>query len=283
MKKISTVLVLLVFAILFTGVTRAQIIFQDNFEGVNALTLPQADPNTDFDPNAVIGAWKLGEDPNAGIQVINNAVPGAYAGQKYLMMSRTAAITDAGGGVVADTNFVGMPGAENSLVATFAFNNGKGEHWIYVVNGQDPDMTYNTIVVFLKLMPTGQIVNMYFGSEEQTNLTHSIGEWNQMRLVLNFSTKTYDLYLNGQVKTGLNFNTPIGNTESATRIRFYNLPTVLPATFYLDNVLAEAGTPACSNIIAADLNGDCRVNLVDFARIASRWLECYLDPIEECN
>jgi len=33
------------------------------------------------------------------------------------------------------------------------------------------------------------------------------------------------------------------------------------------------GEPVCETIVAGDINGDCKVNLIDFAFMAFHWLE----------
>ncbi len=38
----------------------------------------------------------------------------------------------------------------------------------------------------------------------------------------------------------------------------------------------------CTSRIAGDVNGDCKIDFEDFAIMASRWLECYLEPAEAC-
>jgi beta propeller repeat protein len=38
----------------------------------------------------------------------------------------------------------------------------------------------------------------------------------------------------------------------------------------------------CTSRIAGDVNGDCKIDFADFAIMASRWLECYLEPAEAC-
>ena len=56
---------------------------------------------------------------------------------------------------------------------------------------------------------------------------------------------------------------------------------VTPANIYHtwleDDVAAD-----CPNRLAGDVDGDCRVNLVDFVRMAEEWLTCALDPISAC-
>ena len=38
----------------------------------------------------------------------------------------------------------------------------------------------------------------------------------------------------------------------------------------------------CESRISGDVNGDCKIDFADFAIMASRWLECYLEPEEAC-
>ena len=57
---------------------------------------------------------------------------------------------------------------------------------------------------------------------------------------------------------------------------------VTPVNIYytwLDgNVIAD-----CPNRLAGDVDGNCRVNLTDFAQMAEEWLTCALDPISACT
>ena len=41
-------------------------------------------------------------------------------------------------------------------------------------------------------------------------------------------------------------------------------------------------SPYCEGILSADLNGDCRVNMIDFATMASQWLSCDKIPQSFC-
>ena len=56
---------------------------------------------------------------------------------------------------------------------------------------------------------------------------------------------------------------------------------VTPANIYHtwleDDVAAD-----CPNRLAGDVDGDCRINLVDFVRMAEEWLTCALNPISAC-
>lgn len=48
-----------------------------------------------------------------------------------------------------------------------------------------------------------------------------------------------------------------------------------------DYVLTVTG-PQCTEQIPGDVNNDCKIDFVDFAVIASHWLECNLDPPSVC-
>lgn len=41
-------------------------------------------------------------------------------------------------------------------------------------------------------------------------------------------------------------------------------------------------SPTCTGELAGDLTGDCRVDFADFAKMASHWLDCKIEPSEYC-
>lgn len=43
-----------------------------------------------------------------------------------------------------------------------------------------------------------------------------------------------------------------------------------------------AEEPICTTALQADLDGNCRINLLDLAIMADEWLDCNLDPSEAC-
>jgi beta propeller repeat protein len=47
-------------------------------------------------------------------------------------------------------------------------------------------------------------------------------------------------------------------------------------------VLDGSEVARCTSRITGDINGDCKIDFADFAIMASRWLECYLEPVEAC-
>jgi hypothetical protein len=51
--------------------------------------------------------------------------------------------------------------------------------------------------------------------------------------------------------------------------------TIRPGAFVLD--------PVCTSPIEGDLDGNCKVDLADFATIAANWLKCNLDPQSACE
>lgn len=50
---------------------------------------------------------------------------------------------------------------------------------------------------------------------------------------------------------------------------------------YLDNFVIDSGT-LCDGSPDADLNEDCKVDFKDFALFALEWLDCNMDPGEDC-
>jgi len=50
---------------------------------------------------------------------------------------------------------------------------------------------------------------------------------------------------------------------------------------YLDNFVIDSGT-LCDGLPNADLNEDCKVDFKDFALFALEWLNCNMDPQENC-
>jgi len=40
--------------------------------------------------------------------------------------------------------------------------------------------------------------------------------------------------------------------------------------------------PVCSNPPSMDTNNDCKIDITDFAKFASQWMNCGLDPPEAC-
>lgn len=55
-------------------------------------------------------------------------------------------------------------------------------------------------------------------------------------------------------------------------------PTAIYYTWLDGDVIAS-----CPNELAGDVDGNCRVDLIDFSRMAQQWLVCALDPITACT
>jgi hypothetical protein len=45
---------------------------------------------------------------------------------------------------------------------------------------------------------------------------------------------------------------------------------------------ASEPPPACTEPIRSDLNGDCKVDILDLEILMSEWLKCNLEPVEAC-
>jgi len=50
---------------------------------------------------------------------------------------------------------------------------------------------------------------------------------------------------------------------------------------YLDNFVIDTGT-WCDGLPVTDLNEDCKTDFYDFAILAAGWLDCNMDPPEDC-
>ncbi len=46
--------------------------------------------------------------------------------------------------------------------------------------------------------------------------------------------------------------------------------------------ILEISRPYCTELISGDVNNDCRIDFIDFAIMASNWLECNLEPQSAC-
>jgi hypothetical protein len=135
------------------------------------------------------------------------------------------------------------------------------------------------------------------GGEQVTSTTPlATNQW--VHLAATLSGDTAKIYVNGalvKTNTGVTINPSdfvqnaiyIGKSQYADALfngsvddfRIYNYG--LPASEVSDLYLALEPF-LCSAPITYDLNGDCRVNLADFALLASQWLNCNRQPESTC-
>ena len=74
----------------------------------------------------------------------------------------------------------------------------------------------------------------------------------------------------------VSFKFSVVNEGDSVTINYDNTP------FGINGFVIEPSTYGCTNPPTGDLDGDCVVDLADFAILASPWLQCNRDPQSEC-
>lgn len=275
MFNIKKVLCVTIMPISISAMTFADIVFKDDFDSSSAVVLPSGD---DSDPVASLGSWNIFESDPEGAQVATEGI-GAYNGCNYLSLNRWEAVSNGGGCVEVGAQL--NQTVTDNMIITFAFNNVAGDHTVEVRNDSQTGAAAKCII--LHITEDGRLVNEdVSNAKSATGLVYSSGEWNEIRMEIDFAAKKYDLYLNAQKIEELDFYWPM-STDQANRVLFYNPMTTIPSNILIDNVIIETGESFCSVPLANDFNGDCKVDLSDFSKMASSWLDCNLLPIEDCD
>jgi hypothetical protein len=261
------------------GTVQGQVIFQDNFENVTGLPSPSTDPNVRVIPVASVGSWTAQSDPNNAATVLSGNNPGAYNGKNYYYMNRFGPGGSTSFGTTgAVAHFSQVSSAKTYIsFALYVASGGYTELWVYDAN----DSTTAHNVLILRFSKSGSVLNNDFADWVDTGLVASQGVWHDVRIEIDFSSSTYDLFIDARKAGGLDF---ANFASQAGSMEFYLDPVEsLPVTAYIDNLKVESGSAACSEQLAGDLNGDCKVNFIDFARFAQNWLACTLTPSSTCN
>lgn len=263
MKRIYYFICLTVLLISSTAAL-SEVKFYEDLEDINAVSWP-CDPNIGYvgadpdpnDPNSV-AMWTYA-DPNNGTAVINNSVPGPFAGSNYLRLERIsmAIAEDYGGRNMLIRSTSPLTGVV-SLSFGFMVHSGDIHVTMYTSGHEGQE------AVYLRLA-SGEIVYNYYGQFESTGLKFSRDEWHQIRIDANFNTQTYDLYLDGVKVTALAFY------ASDTGINRINISHAQIGLLYLDNIKIEIGDTECIAPMQADMNGDCYIDFFDFVRFAESW------------
>jgi hypothetical protein len=129
------------------------------------------------------------------------------------------------------------------------------------------------------------------------------GQWHMFTVTYDPATDLMRLFTNGDEDAQLSANLAnaplpatllsVGGREGESAINgaidelkiytYAKTPTEV-AEMYLDYGLADyiCVNPDGSDFAKYDLNNDCRINLADFALMASKWAECQRYPIESC-
>ncbi|MBN1124775.1 MAG: discoidin domain-containing protein [Sedimentisphaerales bacterium] len=147
-------------------------------------------------------------------------------------------------------------------------------------------------------IPTGWDPSVLTGSIGPINEYFPRFEWHQVTWTYDYDTNFYIWYVDGIARASANAPAPLDQFDSLFYIanrrnmaraykgfiddfRVYNftMDAVEVAGLYTEVV----GGYICLNPIANDLNGDCVINLADFAILAADWTSCNLLPAEACN
>ena len=265
MKRIYYFICLIVLLI-SSSVALSEVKFYEDLEDINAVSWP-CDPNIGYvgaepdpnDPNSV--AMQEDSDPNNGIAVINNSVPGAFAGGNYLRMERTSMSTteNYGGRSMIIRSTSPLTGVV-SFSFGFMYHLGDFRILMYTAGNEGQEAVYVRL-------DSGYIMYNYYGQFQSTGLKFSRDEWHHVRIDLNFNTQTYDVYLDGVKVSALNF---YASDTGIDRISINNSAVGL---VYLDNIKIETGNTECIAPMQADMNGDCHTDFFDFARFAETWMK----------
>jgi hypothetical protein len=114
------------------------------------------------------------------------------------------------------------------------------------------------------------------------------GKWHQ--ITGTYDGETINLYIDGYPDGSLAYDGGVGTNESTLligenlgyersfnglmdEVRIYEIG--LPADRVLADFMADGGTSSCGQVYKiTDVNQDCYTNLLDFAEMAAKWLEC---------
>jgi hypothetical protein len=114
------------------------------------------------------------------------------------------------------------------------------------------------------------------------------GKWHQ--ITGTYDGETINLYIDGYPDGSLEYDGGVGTNESTLligenigyersfnglmdEVRIYEIG--LPADRVLADFMADGGANSCGQVYkVTDVNQDCYTNLLDFAEMAAKWLEC---------
>ncbi len=253
-----------------------QTVFMDDFETVPAVNWP--DFNNDADPVAQIGRWsEIMEqrstipDSVIDVQVCNNSDPGPVAGNNYCIINRV--------GYAWLRGNLDNPQPVPTIV----------EFDLYIPTCTDCQPSSSGLTFWVRNATDAawdfQLSNDYFRANGHITHTQADGgsttllnafeldQWVHVKYHFKPFQKTYDLYVGQNAYTDLDYAT---DQDQVKQIVF--LATSSKSKFYLDNVQVDI----CSITTPADINRDCKVDLLDFAALANAWLKCNLDSPNLC-
>lgn len=255
----------------------------DDFENVEPAAWP--DPSVDADPVAQRGAWitvfeQSGgmADVNQDVQVTDNADPGPATldSSQYLVINRVQ-----NGYAWVTGNFL-VPGGPEVIGLEFD---------MYVAGGDDynaglslilrdiisDDVNAGRYIIYDLFRQTGNLA--YWQSTGSQSIgSFATDTWLHVQLILDFVTHTYDLSVGGNLYEDLPFQETVNEIKQVILLGSY-----YDSLIYIDNFKVKTSEPLCLQQPRGDLDGNCRVDFMDFVQIGTAWLDCNLDPITLCD
>jgi HEAT repeat protein len=238
-------------------------VFSDNFENIQGVErFPDA--NSSADPVASAGSWvQIQEQNNYDIQVTSDPAPGASERGQYCGISPIMTGDFLRGNIAANAN-----AAYPLVVVRFDFylaSAGNGNIEVKVRNSSDSNS--DKLVIDLLFGADGILMSRVGASWINTGLTFSRDAWHKAICVIHLPEQKFDVYLSDKESLGLSLNS---SQSWAQQIVFGT--TMSASHIYLDNITVDT-TAHCVQWPSGDVNGDCKVDLRDFALFGQSWLE----------
>lgn len=251
-----------------------QTLFHDDFENVNAAQSYPA--SGDFDPSAGYGSWiQILESSQSDIRVSREKGIDPIERRNHLTVHCQSSENMIRGNFIGDAvNYSIYP---QIIISFFFYSPLESTGGMDFVLRNTSDIGTDKVVLQCSLMPDGTVVEQSSsGSRVIPALEFRKGQWERAIFVINFSKGSYDLHLADQDV----LNLPLYSSQNwAEQLVFSQQAS--GSIFHLDNIdVIARGT--CVSYSEQDLNGDCRVNMQDYAILLESWLQCNLDPSERC-
>ncbi len=238
LKILLTMVVLAVMAsvasaTIITNETTSTTLFEDDFEGVSAISVGFVDDpgDTDYDPSAGTGSWVTKETDVKQIQVTDFDgtttgppvvdYPGAYQGSNYMWVNRTG-------------NFNSAVGSLTSVQSTA----GDAIHIEWMVYFRDNPANNSFFRMYSGSGATGNSIASLSANGDQSvggggSLTYLSDTWQKWELDYVVNATTYDLTIDGTQATGLSVLESGGAVGS---IRFSKGGGVSAKEYFVDAV-----------------------------------------------
>jgi hypothetical protein len=147
-------------------------------------------------------------------------------------------------------------------------NNNANLRWFRnAIWGPDITLTNDTQWQFLCMTVANNTATAYINGEPIGSTAFTFGSGNNDPVWIGTAENNMGRWFNGAMDD----------------LRIFNYALTFEEVIDLYNAKADSDISVCLNQTPADRNGDCKVNLLDFAELASDWMTCGLYPIEFCN